>query len=71
MSSVSEIMSEKEIVTITADSGKTAQDVADLMVKRKVGSVIVVDKNNQYQGIITERDMVKHVLRTSLQAESK
>lgn len=61
MSSVTEIMSEKEIVTITTESRETAQDVADLMVKRKVGSVIVVDKNGQHHGIITERDMVKRI----------
>ncbi len=61
MSSVNEIMSQKEIVTITVDSGKTAQDVANLMVKRKVGSVIVIDKKGQPHGIITERDMIKRV----------
>jgi signal-transduction protein with cAMP-binding, CBS, and nucleotidyltransferase domain len=61
MSSVNEIMSEKEIVTIITESRETAQDVADLMVKRKVGSVIVIDKNGQHHGIITERDMVKRV----------
>jgi len=61
MSSVNEIMSEKEIVTITTESRETAQDVADLMVKRKIGSVIVIDKNGQHHGIITERDMVKRV----------
>jgi signal-transduction protein with cAMP-binding, CBS, and nucleotidyltransferase domain len=61
VSSVNEIMSQKEIVTITVDSGKTAQDVANLMVKRKVGSVIVIDKKGQPHGIITERDMIKRV----------
>ena len=35
MSSVSEVLSEKETVTISADSGKTAQDVANLMMKKK------------------------------------
>jgi signal-transduction protein with cAMP-binding, CBS, and nucleotidyltransferase domain len=54
-------MSKREIVTITSNSGKTAQDVADLMVEKKVGSVIVIDKKGQYDGIITERDMVKRV----------
>ena len=61
MSSVSEIMSQKEVVTITSNSGKTARDVAELMTKKKVGSVIVMDKKGQHHGIITERDMVKRV----------
>ena len=61
MSSVSEIMSEREIVTIVANTGKSAQDVAQMMVKKKVGSVIIIDKKNHPIGIITERDMVKRV----------
>jgi signal-transduction protein with cAMP-binding, CBS, and nucleotidyltransferase domain len=61
MSSVSEIMSEKEIVTVVADTGKTAQDVAQMMVKKRVGSVIIIDKSGHPIGIITERDIVKRV----------
>ena len=61
MSSVSEIMSEKEVVTITSGLGKTAQDIANLMTKKKVDSIIVIDKKSQPFGIITERDMVKRV----------
>lgn len=61
MSTVNEIASRKEIVTIFADSGKTAYDVADLMKRNKVGSIIVIDKKRQPMGIITERDMVKRV----------
>lgn len=61
MSSVSEIMSEKQIITIVADTRKTAQDVAQMMVKKSVGSVIIMDKNSHPIGIITERDMVKRV----------
>ena len=61
MSTVNEIASRKEIVTITADSGKTAYDVADLMKRNGVGSIIVIDKKRQPMGMITERDMVKRV----------
>src|SRR5919109_3648346 len=61
MSSVSEIMSEKEIVTMVANMGKSAQDVAQLMVKKKVGSIIILDKKGHPIGIITERDLVKRV----------
>lgn len=54
-------MSEKEIVTIVANTGKSAQDVAQIMVKKKVGSVIIIDRKSHPIGIITERDMVKRV----------
>ena len=46
MSSVSEIMSSNDIVTVPIDSQKTIQDVANLMIKKKVGSVIVIDTKN-------------------------
>jgi signal-transduction protein with cAMP-binding, CBS, and nucleotidyltransferase domain len=61
VSTVSEIASNKEIVMITADTGKSAYDVANLMKNKKVGSVIVMDKKSKPLGIITERDMVKRV----------
>ena len=43
MSTVSEIASNKGIVMITADTGKSAYDVADLMKNKNVGSVIVMN----------------------------
>ncbi|HYZ50955.1 MAG TPA: CBS domain-containing protein [Nitrososphaeraceae archaeon] len=54
-------MSKREIVTITAFSGKSSQEVASLMINKSVGSVIVIDKNTEPLGIITERDIVKHI----------
>lgn len=68
MSTISEIASHKEIITVTADSGKTAYDVADLMRNKKVSSVTVMDKKGQPLGIITERDMVKRVCLKNLAA---
>lgn len=61
MSSVSEIMSAKEIVTTVVDTGKSAQDIAQMMVKEKVGSVIIIDKKGIPIGIVTERDIVTRV----------
>jgi signal-transduction protein with cAMP-binding, CBS, and nucleotidyltransferase domain len=61
MSSVSEIMSSKEIVTTVVDTGKSAQDIAQMMVKEKVGSVIIIDKKGIPIGIVTERDIVTRV----------
>ncbi len=49
---------------ITAPFGKTILDVAKLMKKNNIGSVIVVeDKEGKHaKGIITERDMVYKIL---------
>jgi signal-transduction protein with cAMP-binding, CBS, and nucleotidyltransferase domain len=59
VSAVSEIMSSENIVTIT--SGSTAKDVAEVMVRKKISSVIVIDKKTEPIGIITDKDLVRHV----------
>jgi signal-transduction protein with cAMP-binding, CBS, and nucleotidyltransferase domain len=66
MSSVSEIMSHREPFTIPAYSNKTAQDVASLLTKKRIGSLIVIDKENRPIGMITERDLVERVCLNNL-----
>jgi CBS domain-containing protein len=64
MSSVSEIMSQKAVVTVNISDNPSALDVAKLMAKHRIGSVVVVEgknKNNKPVGIITERDIIKKV----------
>jgi len=64
MSTVSEIMSQKAVVTININDNPSALDVAKLMAKHRIGSVVVVEgknNNNKPVGIITERDIIKKV----------
>ncbi len=65
MSAVSEIMSKKNVVSIQTNSNETALDITKLMVKNKVGSVLVIDSTNFPIGIITERDIIKKVCVTN------
>lgn len=65
MSAVSELMSKKNVVSIQSNSEITALDISKLMVKNKVGSVIVLDSVNLPIGIITERDIIKKVCVTN------
>ena len=65
MSAVSELMSKKNVVSIQSNSGITALDICNLMVKNKVGSVLVIDPSNSPIGIITERDIIKKVCVTN------
>ena len=65
MSAVSELMSKKNIVSIQSNSEITALDICNLMVKNKVGSVLVIDPSNSPIGIITERDIIKKVCVTN------
>ena len=65
MSAVSELMSKKNVVSIQSNSEITALDISKLMVKNKVGSVLVLDSSNVPIGIITERDIIKKVCVTN------
>lgn len=58
MTSAREIMSKK---VITIESDVPASDIAKLMDKNKVSSIIVT-RNNRPFGIISERDMVSKVV---------
>jgi CBS domain-containing protein len=65
MSAVSELMSKKNVVSIQSNSEVTALEITKLMVKNKVGSVVVIDSANLPLGIITERDIIKKVCVTN------
>jgi CBS domain-containing protein len=59
MSAVSEIMTSRKVVTVGKERNPSMQEIATLMVKNRVGSVIIVDQRNRPLGIITERDVLK------------
>lgn len=71
MSAVSEIMPKKAVVTVDINDNPSVLDVARLMAKHRIGSVVVVEgksnnnnnKNNYKKpiGIITERDIIRKV----------
>lgn len=61
MSAISEIMSSEDTVTIATESGNTARDVAEIMVKKKISSVIVIDRKTKPVGIVTDKDLVRRV----------
>ena len=65
MSAVSELMSKKNVVSIQSNSEITTLDISKLMVKNKVGSVLVLNSANLPIGIITERDIIKKVCVTN------
>lgn len=63
VSVVSEIMPKRMVVTIDISTNPSIMDVAKLMAKHRIGSVVVVEGNNYKPiGIITESDIIKKVL---------
>lgn len=59
MSAVSEIMCPK-VITVDGNSEPLVLQIVDMMVKNKVGAVIILE-NGKPSGIITERDILKKV----------
>lgn len=70
MSAVSEIMSPKRMVVIGIKRNPSALDVTKLMIKNKVGSVVLVDGVGKPVGIVTERDLLKKVSASNKPAKS-
>ena len=60
---VSEIMPQKKVVvTVDINDNPSALDVAKLMAKHRIGSVVVIEgQNKRPVGMITERDIIKKV----------
>jgi CBS domain-containing protein len=64
LSAVSEIMSDNKVVILNVETGPSVLDAVKLMLKHKVGSVVMVNKNNRPVGIVTERDVLRKVSTT-------
>jgi len=62
VSTVSEIMPQKVPVTANIDNNPSALDLAKLMTKHRIGSVVVIEGTNKKPiGIVTERDIISKV----------
>ena len=61
MRAVSEIMSPKKIVALRVEQMPSALDAAKMMMKNRVGSILIVDCDVEPVGIVTERDILKRV----------
>ena len=63
VSVVSEIMPQKKVVvTVDIADNPSALDVAKLMAKHRIGSIVVTEGNNKNPvGLVTERDIIKKV----------
>jgi predicted transcriptional regulator len=70
MSAVSEIMSPKKLVVASIKRSPSALDIAKLMVKNKVGSVVLVDGAGKPVGIVTERDLLEKISTSTKPAKS-
>lgn len=55
-------MISRKAKTITIASGKTVLDALKIMAEKNIGSVVVVDAQENYLGVVTERDYSRKVI---------
>jgi CBS domain-containing protein len=56
----------REVVTISADS--TLSEAARLLARKRIGALVVRDRDGQVNGILSERDIVRAVAEASVNA---
>jgi CBS domain-containing protein len=56
---------------VKADMKSTALDISKMMIKKNISSVVITDNNsNKIIGIVTERDLIRHVCVPDISASS-
>lgn len=66
MSAVSEVMSSRKLVSASEKGAPSASDVAKLMLKNKIGSVVIRNSKGIPTGIVTERDILRAASKSGL-----
>ena len=62
MSRVKDILSRKGGSIISVEPGTTVFNALNLMAEKNMGSVVVLTANNEFVGIVTERDYSRKVI---------
>ncbi len=62
---VEEILQHKGSQVVTIEPDKTVQQAIALLVRKKIGALLVAEKKGKIVGIITERDILKEANRRS------
>ena len=69
--SVSEILADKGSGVVTSPQNSAIMEVAKILADRKIGAAVVVDDGGQVCGIVSERDIVRHIASDGVEALSK
>lgn len=60
---VAAILQDKGRDVLAVDQDTSILDVAKLIDKNRIGSVVIINENGQLSGIVTERDIIKNISR--------
>jgi CBS domain-containing protein len=62
MNKVEDILAAKGYKTISVSPDTTVLDAIKLMADKNIGSVVILDNNNNYKGIVSERDYSRKIV---------
>ena len=62
MNTVNQILKRKELSVISIPANTTVIDALQVMAENNIGSVVIVDENGSYLGLVTERDYSRKIV---------
>ena len=68
---VAHILKQKGRSVVTVQPSQTVMEVADMLSSKRIGAVVVVEKDGTIDGIISERDVVKALAAHGAEALSR
>ena len=68
---VAAILHDKGRDVITLSASASIREAAEMLIKYRIGSVVVVDDNKKIAGIVSERDLVKTIAKQGIDCLSE
>ena len=62
MNTVNQILKIKQLSVISIPANTTVIDALQVMAENNIGSVVIVDENGSYLGLVTERDYSRKIV---------
>ena len=62
MNTVNQILKRKQLSVISIPANTTVIDALQVMAENNIGSVVIVDDNGSYLGLVTERDYSRKIV---------
>lgn len=62
MNTVNQILKRKQLSVISIPANTTVIDALQVMAENNIGSVVIVDENGSYLGLVTERDYSRKIV---------
>ena len=59
--SVAHILSVKGRTIVSAKPGDTVEKIVQLLAEKRIGAVLITDQKGEIAGIVSERDVVRHM----------